>query len=70
MAVLALWDSPLLITMHSRCSWITTSLHEHSTLLHRVASTAREKVFGVRFRGVVSAERYKTDGTHYIIEGH
>ena len=36
------------------------------TPLHRVASTAKEKGSGVRFRGVVSAERYKKWGANYL----
>jgi hypothetical protein len=59
----------LQITMHSRCSWgllaykivsnsySIMSLNIYKTPLHRVASTAKEKVSEVRFRGVVSAER-------------
>jgi hypothetical protein len=41
---------------------------EDRTALHRVASTAMEIDFEVRFRGVVSEERYKTDRANDILK--
>jgi hypothetical protein len=40
---------------------VNNQVVQDNTPLHRVASTAREKGSGVRFRGVVSTERYRTD---------